>query len=283
MNGWIVYDREGYERNVWFIRRLVDSADRYRMSLKLLLKERLVYGTDGEGPFFIYDGKRLARPDFALVRTIDPLLSHTLEARGVKVFNTATVSEICNDKRKTISFFAARGVPTPRSYFESVRTFDPDAYTYPLVMKSPDGHGGREVFLVHNEREAADALRTINCDGFLLQEVQTPGIDVRVYLLAGKVLAAVKRTSETDFRSNYSLGGKAELIGIDDRMAHIVKTVNEALHPTFVGVDFIFDPSGQPLLNEIEDIVGSRMLYALTDLPVHDLLIDSIKERLENE
>ena len=280
MNGWLVYDRIGADRNGWFISKLLESAGKAGVRLTFLLKERLVYGVEGGLSFFLYDGEQLEVPDLAIVRTIDPLLSRTLENSGARVFNSADVSEICNDKRKTLAFFSARGVPTARSYFENAQTLDPRAYTYPLVMKSPDGHGGREVFLLRNAEDAASAAHLIGSDGLLLQELQTPGLDVRVYLLNGRVLAAVKRTSSADFRSNYSLGGKAELCEPDEDMARIVETVNEALHPTFVGVDFIFDPSGRPLLNEIEDIVGSRMLYALTDLSVHDLLFSAIAESI---
>ncbi|MEG1791965.1 MAG: hypothetical protein RR245_06975, partial [Clostridia bacterium] len=42
----------------------------------------------------------------------------------------------------------------------------------------------------------------------------------------------------------------------------IVKKVNEILPSDFIGVDFIFDRDGVKL-NEIEDIVGSRMLYEI--------------------
>ena len=34
-----------------------------------------------------------------------------------------------------------------------------------------------------------------------------PGVDMRVYVLGGEVLAAVRRTSRSDFRSNFKLGG----------------------------------------------------------------------------
>jgi glutathione synthase/RimK-type ligase-like ATP-grasp enzyme len=43
----------------------------------------------------------------------------------------------------------------------------------------------------------------------------------------------------------------------------------------YVGIDFIFDEDAM-FLNEIEDIVGSRMLYSQTSIPVHELLVDSV-------
>jgi glutathione synthase/RimK-type ligase-like ATP-grasp enzyme len=35
--------------------------------------------------------------------------------------------------------------------------------------------------------------------------------------------------------------------------------------PDFIGVDFVFG-DGNVYLNEIEDVVGTRMLYSLTEL-----------------
>ena len=98
---------------------------------------------------------------------------------------------------------------------------------------------------------------------------------MRVYLLDGRVLAAVERTSETDFRSNFSLGGKVRLFAPDESMLKVVEEVKSSLDPLFVGVDFTFR-KGEPLLNEIEDVVGTRMLYKLTDLPVHRLFLDAV-------
>ena len=43
----------------------------------------------------------------------------------------------------------------------------------------------------------------------------------------------------------------------------------------FVGIDFMFS-DGQMIFNEIEDVVGARMLYHLTDLDVVDIYVAHI-------
>ena len=58
----------------------------------------------------------------------------------------------------------------------------------------------------------------------------------------------------------------------------MIKTINklrEALDFDFVGVDFIRH-DGRWVLNEIEDVVGTRMIYALTDIDAADKYIDYI-------
>jgi len=49
--------------------------------------------------------------------------------------------------------------------------------------------------------------------------------------------------------------------------------------PDFVGIDFIFS-DGKPYLNEIEDVVGTRMLYKLTDLDPAKMYIEYIADRV---
>ena len=46
-----------------------------------------------------------------------------------------------------------------------------------------------------------------------------------------------------------------------------------------VGIDFIYD-EGRPVFNEIEDVVGARMLYSLTDIDIADRYLEFILERL---
>ena len=92
-----------------------------------------------------------------------------------------------------------------------------------------------------------------------------PGCDMRMYVLGGKVIASVMRSSDSDFRANHKLGGKVELCEPPQQAVDIVKRILPELMPDFVGIDFVFGEEGV-YLNEIEDVVGTRMLYELTDL-----------------
>ena len=278
MYGWLIYDKIGLERNTWFIERLLDFAARQKEDLRLIRAEDLRFGVQNGKP--LLTAKNEVLPDYAIVRTIFPMLSRALTAAGVRVFNNARVSEIANDKRRTQALAARLGIPTPDTLFFTRSTFNASAQSYPAILKSTDGHGGNEVFYVEDVKSAGNAVESLKKKDFLLQEPVDFGRDIRVYLLGGKVLCAVERRSETDFRSNFSLGGSCALYTPTKEMLRVVKRIDRALKPTFVGVDFIFK-NGAPMLNEIEDIVGSRMVYKLTDLPVHELLLTQILNSLK--
>jgi glutathione synthase/RimK-type ligase-like ATP-grasp enzyme len=89
---------------------------------------------------------------------------------------------------------------------------------------------------------------------------------MRVYVIGGKPAAAMLRSSDTDFRSNFSLGGRAETVPVSELAwdeAEIVRAVCRELPLHYAGVDIMHD-NGRAVLNEIEDPVGARMLYINT-------------------
>ncbi|MBP0975489.1 MAG: hypothetical protein J6P20_05435, partial [Oscillospiraceae bacterium] len=115
---------------------------------------------------------------------------------------------------------------------------------------------------------------------FLLQKSVVTGWDVRIYVLGGEIYSAVLRTSDTDFRSNFSLGGKAEVIKPDAEMRALVNKIQEIMPLDFAGVDLLRSPEGGYILGEIEDAVGCRMLYQLTELNPAQDYIRYIRSRL---
>ena len=50
-----------------------------------------------------------------------------------------------------------------------------------------------------------------------------------------------------------------------EEIERYLKVVIYDLHPDFIGVDFLID-NGQYVFNEVEDPVGSKMLYENTDI-----------------
>ena len=85
----------------------------------------------------------------------------------------------------------------------------------PCVIKVPEGTQGSGVFLAHTEREASEiawkVLETSN--RVLVQEYikESHGRDIRVLVVGGKVVAAMRRRAHgREFRSNFHLGGSVE-------------------------------------------------------------------------
>ena len=263
MKGLLIYDKAGKARNEWFVGRLIESADRRGVSLQLVICE------DG------IDRALASLPDFAIVRTINPDLNKRLEELSIPSFNNYITSLVANDKWQTALLACELGIETMDTIILN-KYDDLSELNYPLVLKAVDGHGGSEVFLVKDAAECKQTMSFMANKNVIAQKFcDEPGVDMRVYVMGDEIIAATKRTSKSDFRSNFSLGGCAELDTPTEDMIKTINKLREALDFDFVGVDFIRH-DGRWVLNEIEDVVGTRMIYALTDIDAADKYIDYI-------
>ncbi len=266
MTFWLIYDKEGAARNREYINFHMDEAKKKNINCILRLADEIHFPPR-------------TRPDFAIVRTMNPPLSKALEREGIRVFNSSFVSEICNDKAKTYEYLCAHNIPVIP--WSTVRNgVFPCDITYPSVIKPTCGHGGQDVFLVNNESEAHIAINKILPQDFVIQRAaDTIGRDLRVYVLGKTPVAAVMRTAKGDFRSNFSLGGSVARHTLTNDEEALVNRVCEVFDFGLVGVDIMYD-GGRAVINEIEDVVGSRMLYATHDINIVSMYLDFILEKI---
>ncbi len=267
-HGWLIYDAAGEKRNAWFIAECLRHAEAAGLQLSLQI-------TDG-------NTLPLPYPDYALVRTISPKLSKDLEGAGTRLFNSSSVSRLANDKWETYRFAKALGLTVlPTEIASSVEGGSP--FGYPVVVKSRAGHGGSEVFLLASQEEYCDFWKNHSSKDYIAQAVcSETGKDMRVYVLGGEILAGVLRVSATDFRSNFSLGGSVERVPVPIEIQKIVDFLCSKQLFDFVGIDFIRH-EGEWVLNEIEDVVGCRMLYQTSDLDVAKLYIAYVSKCLQEK
>lgn len=275
----MVYDREGLAGNRAYVALYEAACAQYEIRVQVVydqcVRERI---TGGETPVFV------------LVRTINPGLNRFLEEKGIPVFNSYRVSCLCNDKGKTLAYLKEMVFCVPSisvSYLElpyvleqdkeSLRAYFEKHFNYstheeqerPLirqaedfVLKAVDGHGGGQVYSVGQERERI--MREMKEKDFVLQPMIPTGErsrDLRVYVIGKGIIAAVERSSEGDFRANYSRGAEVSLYALNEFQKEIVHRVIKEFEFGMAGIDFILDVDGRMILNEIEDVVGARMLY----------------------
>lgn len=263
MNGFIIYDRVRVKKNQWFIYKMTAELKKLGIFAKIAFEDEFDFSQ---------------KADFALMRTENHLLSKQLEAAGVRVFNRSFVTEICNDKAKTYDYVKKSGIeimPTIMGTSKSV----PVINDFPKVIKPCAGHGGKNVLLVNSIAELVDAVKNIYPDNYVIQDVGDFGRDIRTYIIGGKIAASVERSSDSDFRSNFTLGGKAKHRSLTPDEKAIVNAVLEIFDFDFAGIDLIFK-NGKPVFNEIEDIVGSRMVYSATDIDILRMFADYIAREL---
>ncbi len=285
LSGWLIYRKSDAERNRHYIQFYEEACSKHGASISLRYFEDFSYGTNQNGLFLSYNGAPAKRPDFVVMRVDEPIFSYHLELMGFAVFNNAALSLVANDKLRTLQVASAAGIPVPDSRLATKNSALKVGaeLIYPLVMKPRDGHGGQDVLWIENEAALEEKLGTYPHETFLLQRpVSDLGMDLRVYVVGGQVIASMLRVQTEDFRSNYCLGGSAQAYQLSPDEGALVQKVVSLFTVGFAGFDFMFD-GGKMILNEIEDVVGARMLYHLTDTDVVDIYVAHILDTIKKD
>lgn len=152
-----------------------------------------------------------------------------------------------------------------------------------VVLKTVDGHGGSEVIRLPADpfRDALSwrqILESFQGRRLLCQEwVDCDSRDLRVYILWGEIYAAVLRQGQHDFRSNYSRGGSIRQYDLSEQERLYIEPFIQALggkRLAMAGIDFLLRRDGRLIFNELEEMVGCRMLYQCTE---RDIVQDYVK------
>lgn len=283
--GLLIYTPEDYEKNKWFAQEIISEGLSYDLEIHLVLTHQLALQIDStsfscSSPLASDLFKNLS---FVINRSRDSLIGAHFEKMGCKVFNNSQVTEICNHKGKTHQLVNSHGISSVPTLLGNRKYFSPNlCLSYPAILKSINGHGGREVFWIKGEKSLTEHLKKLPTDEFILQQPCTkPGIDIRVFALGQTIVAAVKRCHPYDFKSNYSLGGTATAYTLTSSEKQLVQSILSLLAFDFVGIDFILDEENQLLFNEIEDVVGTRTLYLnYPELNIVRLYLDYISHQI---
>lgn len=256
---WLVYEECNVAANNFFINKWMEAAQNSGLQLHLVKVENLTYGIQN-GKAFIRHSDSLPLPDAAVMRLNKPLLNVQFEQAGIPAFNNGHVARVCNDKRLTHQVIAPFAPMMDTAFLHGGETDPP--FPYPVVVKGAGGCGGRQVLRARNRAEFQAAIAALPHDSALVQPMSdTPGQDVRVYVLGKRIVGVMTRRSEHDFRSNLGQGAQAFPYALGSRETQYVNDIMEVFDFGLVGIDFIFH-RGRLVFNEIEDAVGTRMLYA---------------------
>ena len=244
-------------------------------SLALLLGESLC----GDG-----------RPDFVLFWDKDTELAKRLEGEGLRLFNSADAIAVCDNKALTARALVGH-VPTPRTVI-SPKTFEGVGYNnldfvensarllgLPLIIKEAYGSFGKQVYLANTVEEAKDTVRSLGYKDFIIQEFirESCGRDVRVNVVGGRVVSAMERHNENDFRSNISNGGSMKKAELDPEFERVAVKAAEIIGLDFAGVDVLFGKDG-PIVCEVNSNPHFKSSLECTGVDMSEKIMDYVTE-----
>ena len=230
----------------------------------------------GPGPLDHYDG--------ILVRTMPPGsleqvvfrmdLLHRLAARGVRVLNPPRAVEVCVDKYLTTAILEAAGLRVPPTIVCQHADAALEAFTAlggDVVVKPLFGSEGRGMVRVSDPEMAWRTFRTLERTAsvlYLQQFVRHPGWDLRVFILGGQVLTAMRRHARGDWRTNVAQGGVGEIVTIGPDEERLALRAAEAVGAPVAGVDLLPGPNGEWYVIEVNAVPGWRALAPVTGVDV---------------
>lgn len=268
---------------------LKQSAD--KAGLQLELKTNIELMCD------IASGKTVANetlPPFAIFWDKDVRLAKTLEAAGMKLFNSASAIELCDDKSLTHIALMNR-VPQPKTVLIPL-TFPRVGYTdctflekiadylgFPFIIKQCFGSFGAGVYLARNMDEAKAALMKTAGGAAIAQQYIASSFarDIRAYVVGDKVAAAMLRHNESgDFRANVAQGGKADAYALNEAQAALAIKTAQILGCTFAGVDLLFGENGEMTVCEVNSNAHFAGISAATGVNIADKIIEAVTQRI---
>ena len=112
-----------------------------------------------------------------------------------------------------------------------------------------------EGYLIKDKEEFIKKVTELNKRNvdFIMQEniKSSYGKDIRVNIIGNKVIGAMLRESDKDFRANISQGGKGKLINLTTEQEEIALKAHKVLGLDFSGVDLLFGEDNKPILCEV--------------------------------
>lgn len=238
-------------------------------------------------PVVRYRGKELNNTDVIIPRISASLTKYgTSIVRQFEMQNVATVTSSiaivrARDKLRSIQLMAKAGVGIPKTVFAREATNIDDVLDQvggaPVIIKVARGTHGNGVVLAETRQAAKAVMQAFYVEGvnFVVQEfiAESAGVDIRAFVVNGKVVASMLRQSlDDDFRSNLHQGGEGIPVKLTVEERKTALKAAKAMGLPVCGVDMMRSERG-PLVLEvnaspgfsIEKVTGTNVAAKIID------------------
>jgi len=224
-------------------------------------------------PTVSYRGEDLAQFDAIIPRIAANMTRYgtaivrQLEMQGVYTVSSSIAINRSRDKLRTLQLLARAGVGIPKTIVSRNSTDIDDLIDKvggtPVIIKLARGTHGNGVVLAESKKAAKSVLQALylsNEDGtnILLQEFveESAGMDIRAFVVGGRVVASMKRQSlDDDFRSNLHRGGEGTVVKMTEEETKMAIKAAKAMGLNIAGVDLMRSARG-PLVLEVNSSPG---------------------------
>ena len=243
-----------------------------------------------------YEMFSLSAVDAVLVRTMPPGsleqvvyrmdALHSLQGTGVAVVNPRRALETAVDKYLSGVRLGAAGLLVPRTEVCETQMIAMESFSSmngDVVVKPIFGSEGRGITRVTDSEMAYRVFSTLERIGAVIfQQEFIPhfGYDLRAMVLDGRVVAAIRRRSTLDWRTNVSRGAKAEPATLTKQEEQTAVQAANAVGATLAGVDLLPAKDGKLYVVEVNAVPGWRATARVSNVDVSDTIIEYLSSIL---
>jgi RimK family alpha-L-glutamate ligase len=212
---------------------------------------------------------------------------HWLEKRGVPVVNSPLAIERSVDKFYTTALLQEAGLPTPETVVcERVADAMAAALAMGDVVVKPlfgsMGHGMMRVSDPDVAFRVFNTLEQLRAVFYVQRAVDHGGRDVRVFVVGGRVIAAIERRSPgNDWRTNVARGGSARPLELCREWAQLALSAAAAVGADYAGVDLLPSQDGDVFVLEVNGIPGWRGLQQATGVDIAGTIVECVEQRVD--
>ena len=203
---------------------------------------------------------------------------------GTLVVNRSKSIAAARHKFRSLRILAQHGLPVPPSLTVGSAAFLENTVAemgnYPFILKPFHGTHGKGIMLLDTPTSltsAVDALCDLHED-YIIQPfmAEADGIDIRVLVVGGEAIAAMKRRAPAgEFRANIHKGGSGEAVTLPDEYTHVAIKAAAALELEIAGVDLLQTDEG-PVILEVNPSPGFEELESVTGVNIADVIIEFV-------
>ena len=215
-----------------------------------------------------------------------------LERANATLVNPRTTINMCADKYRTALRLADYGLTQPKTVLVNNpdkinKQVDEAGIKFPLIMKTLRGSKGVGVLFVDSPKGLDSIVQLIHKQDedadLLVQEYIKTDYDVRVHILGGKFLAAMKRpVIEGDFRSNVSQGSEPEKIKLTELEIEECLKAAKAVGGYWTAVDYIPSKNREkepPYFLEVNSSPGTEGIEDATGMNIAKEVIEHFSKK----
>lgn len=251
-------------------KRLIEEAKKLNVDLRVIHYKDINIVYSNNGMELNLKGQKMPIPKGIFLRGLgedsiyNPLRTAILlwyKSKGSKIMNEMSYDKWPSlDKTTQYINLASAGIPVAESFsFASIEELTKwGKKKFPFIAKDVIGSCGTGVFKISNDRELEELIKKFNSNlkikALLIQRFLPKAEDLRVVMLGGKIVGAMKRVAKLgNFLSNFSQGGMVEEYKIEDdsEAGKVAVDTVKLFKLDYCGVDLMRNKEGKWIVLEV--------------------------------